>query len=44
MTTEEYKTHFSLRCMPAAPLIVGNDLGNMSAETKEIPGNTEIVC
>ena len=44
MTTEEYKTHFSLWCMLAAPLIAGNDLGNMSAETKEILTNSEIIA
>ncbi len=44
MTTEEYKTHFSLWCMLAAPLIAGNDLGNMSGETKEILTNTEIIA
>lgn len=44
MTTEEYKTHFSLWCMLAAPLMAGNDLGNMSPETKEILTNTEIIA
>jgi len=33
MTTEEYKTHFSLWCMAAAPLLAGNDIQNMSPET-----------
>ena len=36
MTTEEYKTHFSLWCMLAAPLLAGNDLQNMTPETKSI--------
>jgi alpha-galactosidase len=44
MTTEEYKTHFSLWCMLAAPLMAGNDLQNMSPETKEILTNTEIIA
>lgn len=44
MTTEEYKTHFSLWCMLAAPLIAGNDLGNMSPETREILTNPEIIA
>ena len=44
MTTEEYKTHFSLWCILAAPLIAGNDLGNMSPETKEILTNSEIIA
>ena len=44
MTNEEYKTHFSLWCMLAAPLIAGNDLGNMTPETKEILTNSEIIA
>ena len=43
MTIEEYKTHFSLWCMLAAPLIAGNDLENMSTETKEILTNGELI-
>lgn len=44
MTTEEYKTHFSLWCMLAAPLMAGNDLQNMSQENKEILTNTEVIA
>lgn len=44
MTTEEYRTHFSLWCMMAAPLMAGNDLGNMSAETAEILKNGEVIA
>jgi len=44
MTTEEYKTHFSLWCMLAAPLIAGNDLQNMNPETKTILLNKEIIA
>jgi alpha-galactosidase len=44
MTTEEYKTHFSLWCMLAAPLIAGNDLQNMSPETAEILTNSELIA
>ncbi|MDD4923126.1 MAG: glycoside hydrolase family 27 protein, partial [Bacteroidales bacterium] len=44
MTTEEYKTHFSLWCMMAAPLIAGNDLQNMTPETKEILLNKELIA
>jgi alpha-galactosidase len=44
MTTEEYKTHFSLWCMLAAPLIAGNDLQNMTPETKSILLNKEIIA
>jgi alpha-galactosidase len=44
MTTEEYRTHFTLWCMMAAPLMAGNDLANMSPETKEILMNDEIIA
>ena len=44
MTTEEYKTHFSLWCMMAAPLIAGNDLQNMTPETKAILLNKELIA
>jgi len=44
MTTEEYRTHFSLWCMLAAPLMAGNDLGNMSPETAEILKNGELIA
>lgn len=44
MTNEEYKTHFSLWCMLAAPLMAGNDLGNMSPETKAILTNSEMIA
>jgi alpha-galactosidase len=44
MTTEEYRTHFSLWCLLAAPLLAGNDLQNMSAETKSILMNKEIIA
>jgi alpha-galactosidase len=44
MTTEEYKTHFSLWCMLAAPLIAGNDLQNMNPDTKSILVNKEIIA
>ena len=44
MTFEEYKIHFSLWCMLSAPLLAGNDLQNMSAETKEILTNKEIIA
>jgi alpha-galactosidase len=44
MTTEEYKTHFSLWCMLASPLMAGNDLANMDPETKAILTNTEVIA
>lgn len=44
MTTEEYRTHFSLWCMLASPLMAGNDLANMTPETKAILMNTEMIA
>ena len=44
MTTEEYKTHFSLWCMLSAPLMAGNDLQNMTPEIIEILTNEEIIA
>ncbi len=44
MTTTEDRSHFSLWCLLAAPLITGNDLRNMSAETKAILTNREVIA
>ena len=44
MTTTEYRAHFSLWCMLAAPLMAGNDLKNMSADIKEILTNKEVIA
>jgi len=44
MTTDEYKSHFSLWCMLSAPLMAGNDLENMTPETSEILKNAEIIA
>jgi len=44
MTIEEYKTHFSLWCMLAAPLLAGNDIQNMSPEIKSILTNGEMIA
>ena len=44
MTATEYRTHFSLWCMLAAPLIAGNDLRTMSAETRDILTNREVIA
>jgi len=43
-TYEEYKSHFSIWCMMAAPLIAGNDLRTMSEETRSILCNTEVIA
>ena len=44
MTTDEYKTHFSMWCMLAAPLIAGNDLSDMSEETVSILTNANLIA
>lgn len=44
MTRDEYITHFSMWCMLATPLMAGNDLRNMDAETKEILMNKEAIA
>jgi alpha-galactosidase len=43
MTAVEDKSHFSLWCMLAAPLAAGNDLRNMTAQTREILTNKEMI-
>jgi len=43
MTVNEDRAHFSLWCIMAAPLIAGNDLRNMSPETREILTNKELI-
>lgn len=44
MTTIEYRSHFSLWAILAAPLIAGNDLRNMSPETHDILTNKEVIA
>jgi alpha-galactosidase len=44
MTADEQRTHFSLWAMLAAPLIAGNDLTTMTAETKSILMNKEVIA
>jgi alpha-galactosidase len=44
MTTTEYRSHFSLWCILAAPLMAGNELRNMSPEIKEILTNKEVIA
>jgi alpha-galactosidase len=44
MTTNEYRAHFSLWCILAAPLIAGNDLRSMTPEIKEILTNKEVIA
>jgi alpha-galactosidase len=44
MTTDEYRTHMSLWCILAAPLITGNNLATMDDETRAILTNPEIIA
>jgi alpha-galactosidase len=44
MSTNEYKTHFSLWAMIAAPLIAGNDIRNMNPDTVAILQNSEVIA
>lgn len=44
MTDTEYRTHMSLWALSAAPLLAGNDIRNMSAETKAILLNKEVIA
>ena len=40
----EDRAHFSMWCMLAAPLILGNDIRSMSQDTKDILMNREVVA
>jgi alpha-galactosidase len=44
MTDSEYRAHFSLWAMMAAPLIAGNDIANMGPATREILTNREVIA
>ena len=44
MTGDEYRAHFSLWAIVAAPLLAGNDLRTMSAETRDILTNREVIA
>jgi alpha-galactosidase len=44
MTTEEYRAHFSLWAILAAPLIAGNDLRDMKPEIRDILTNKEVIA
>jgi len=43
-TDQEYRAHFSLWCMLAAPLIMGCDVRHMTAATREILLNREAIA
>lgn len=44
MTDDEYRAHFSLWAVMAAPLIAGNDLRSMSDATRAILTNHEVIA
>jgi len=44
MTADEYRTHMSLWSLLSAPLIAGNDVANMTDETKSILMNTDVIA
>ena len=44
MTDDEYRTHMSLWCILAAPLLAGNNLVTMGAATKAILTNPEVIA
>jgi alpha-galactosidase len=44
MTATEYESHFSLWAMLAAPLIAGNDLSKMDADTLRILTNRDVIA
>ncbi len=44
MNATEYRSHFSLWCILAAPLMAGNDLRSMSRKTAEILTNKEVIA
>ncbi len=44
MTPAQYRSHFSLWAMMAAPLIAGNDVAHMDAATRNILLNKEVIA
>ncbi|HEV2867224.1 MAG TPA: alpha-galactosidase, partial [Allosphingosinicella sp.] len=44
MSESEYRAHFSLWAIMAAPLIAGNDVANMDAATRAILLNREVIA
>jgi alpha-galactosidase len=44
MSANEYRTHLALWAMLAAPLLAGNDLRTMTAETRDILTNKEVLA
>lgn len=44
LTVNQDRAHFAMWCMMASPLILGNDVRNMSAETKLILTNRNLIA
>ena len=44
LTVNQDRAHFTLWCMMASPLILGNDIRNMNAETKAILTNADLIA
>jgi alpha-galactosidase len=44
MNNDEYRTHMSLWCLLAAPLLAGNDLSKMTPETLALLTNPEVIA
>lgn len=44
LTTDENRSHFTMWCMLAAPLLAGNDLRNMDKETLSILTNKDVIA
>ena len=44
LSVNQDRAHFTMWCMMAAPLILGNDVRNMTKETKEIVLNREVIA
>lgn len=44
MQVREYRAHFALWCIVKAPLMLGNDLGNMKQEIEDIIAADEVIA
>jgi alpha-galactosidase len=44
MSLTEYRAHFSMWCLLAAPLMAGNDIRGMSADIRDILANKEVIA
>jgi len=44
MSPTEYRAHFAMWCLLAAPLMAGNDIRSMSADIRDILTNKEVIA